>query len=75
MTPYRDVSGKSGIESYEIRDRSILIRFKHSRTIYVYDYDVPGQETVEEMKQLAEKGHDLSSFISRVVKKRYSKQI
>jgi hypothetical protein len=75
MTPYKDVSGKSGVDSYEIRGNSILVRFKRSSKIYVYDYDTPGKENVDEMKRLAKNGKDLATYISQVVKRRYSRKL
>ena len=74
MTPYKDLSGRSGIDAYEIRDRAIVVRFKHAGA-YVYNYDSPGPEEVETMKRLAESGRDLSTFISQKVKRRYPKKL
>ena len=74
MTPYKDLSGRSGIEAYEIRERSIVVRFKHAGA-YVYSYDSPGPEEVETMKRLATSGRDLSTFISQKVKRRYAKKL
>ena len=75
MTPYRDISGRSGIDSYEIRERAILVRFKHNNKIYIYDYAVPGAESVEEMKKLAASGKNLATYISRTIRGRYSRAI
>jgi hypothetical protein len=74
MTPYKDLSGRSGIEAYEIRDRSIVVRFKHAGS-YVYNYDNPGPEEVEVMKRLAQQGRDLSTYISQKVRRRYAKKL
>ena len=74
MIPYKDLSGRSGIEAYEIRDRSIVVRFKHAGA-YVYNYDSPGAEEVEMMKHLAEQGKDLSTYISQKVRRRYAKKL
>ncbi|MBV9215009.1 MAG: hypothetical protein JO053_02445 [Acidobacteria bacterium] len=75
MTPYIDISGRSGVDSFEIRDRAIFVRFKRNPKIYVYDYEVPGREYVEEMKRLAKRGRDLATYISRVIKGRYSRRL
>jgi hypothetical protein len=74
MTPYKDLSGRSGIEAYEIRDRSIVVRFKHAGA-YVYNYENPGAEEVEIMKRLAQQGQDLSTYISQKVRRRYAKKL
>jgi hypothetical protein len=74
MTPYKDLSGRSGIEAYEIRERSIVIRFKHAGS-YIYNYDNPGAEEVEHMKRLALSGKDLSTYISQTVTRRYAKKL
>lgn len=75
MTPYKDVSGKSGVDSYEIHERAILVRFKRNPNIYEYDYEKPGKENVEEMKQLAKSGRNLATYISQVVKGRYRRKL
>jgi hypothetical protein len=74
MTPYKDISGRSGVDAYEIRDRSIVVRFRHAGT-YLYNYDQPGAEHVEAMKRLAAQGQELSTYISRNVKRRYAKKL
>lgn len=74
MTPYKDLAGSSGVESYEIRDRSIVVRFKYAGS-YIYNYDSPGVDEVETMKKLAQQGSGLSSYISRNVKRRYAKKL
>jgi hypothetical protein len=74
MTPYKDLTGRSGIEAYEIRERSIVIRFKHAGS-YIYNYDNPGPEEVEHMKRLALSGKDLSTYISQKVRRRYAKKL
>ena len=74
MTPYKNLSGTSGVAAYEIRDQSIVIEFKRNGK-YIYDYNRPGLEQVEEMKRLAVKGRDLSTYISRNVRKRFARKL
>ena len=74
LSRYAALSGRSGIDAYEIRDRSIIVRFKHAGA-YVYSYDMPGADEVEEMKRLAIAGKDLSTYISRNVRRRYAKKL
>ncbi len=74
MTSYKDLSGRSGIDAYEIRGRSIIVRFKHAGA-YLYNYENPGLEEVEMMKRLAEQGRGLATYISQRVKRRYAKKL
>lgn len=72
MKPYKGLSGSSGIERFKILDDAIEIQFRHSREVYGYTYEVPGEAHVEQMKQLAEAGRGLSTYISQHVKSRYA---
>lgn len=74
MTRYSNQGGRSGVEAFEIRDKSIVIKFKRDGK-YVYDYQVPGEEHVEEMKRLAVAGRGLSTYISQNVRKRFARMI
>jgi hypothetical protein len=71
---YKNLSGKSGVESYEIREKSIVIKFRYAGK-YLYNYDRPGEEHVEEMKRLALAGRDLATYISKNVKKSFTKKL
>jgi hypothetical protein len=73
MTPYRNLSGSSGIVAFEIRDRSIVVEFKHGGR-YVYDYDIPGMKEVEEMKRLASEGRGLATYINQNVRQRFARK-
>ena len=74
MKKYKNVSGKSGVSGYEIGKDFILIQFVNSKETYVYNYVMPGKETVEQMKTLARRGQGLSTFISQFVKDDYFKK-
>jgi hypothetical protein len=65
----------SGVAEFEIFPRAIHLRFRHDRTVYVYDYDNPGPSHVEEMKQLARAGRGLSSYVSRYVRGNYAERV
>ena len=71
MKRYKNLGGNSGIVAYESGEDFIRVKFSDS-SIYRYNYTKPGPNEVERMKQLAEKGHGLNSFISRVIRKRYA---
>lgn len=70
MERYKDLSGQSGVESFEIAERSIRVRFKTGQ-IYLYSYERPGRLQTEKMKRLAKRGRGLSTYISREVRDKY----
>jgi hypothetical protein len=65
----------SGVAEFEILPREIHLRFHNDRRVYVYDYDHPGPEHVEQMKRLARAGRGLSSYVSRYVRGNYADRI
>jgi hypothetical protein len=71
MPAYASRSGNSGIVSYEIIADSITVEFKGGCK-YVYDANKPGTAIVSKMKELAQAGQGLNSYISSVVKKNFS---
>ena len=70
MHQYGGNSKKHGVRAYEIHTDAIDVEFS-SGWIYHFSYQKPGQPRVEKMKQLAESGHGLSTFISKHVKNRF----
>lgn len=65
MQPYKNLSGRSGVLSYNIQDESIVVVFyEGSCRNYLYTYDSATPRKVEEMKQLAVAGYGLNSFIN-----------
>lgn len=75
MSPYKNVNGNSNVESYEIADDSITVRFKSGRfRTYLYTYQRPGESVVERMKALALQGYGLNSYISTTVRSRYARK-
>lgn len=63
MKTYKNLSGKSGVVTYEIGRTFIKIKFAGDPKVYTYNYERPGKVIVEEMKSLALKGRGLSDFI------------
>lgn len=64
MTPYSSKSGKiSGVNSFEIGDDFIVVRFRNTR--YKYSNNSCGTTTIETMKELALASNGLSTFISQ----------
>lgn len=74
MTPYKNLGGDSGISSYEIGDDYIKVEFNDS-SIYLYNYVSAGEDNIEQMKQLAEAGEGLNSFINKHVKNKYAEKL
>ncbi|MBE2186563.1 MAG: hypothetical protein IAE99_07300 [Rhodothermales bacterium] len=74
MERYRNLGGDSGITAYEIGTDSITVEFKGGAT-YLYTNQSAGSGNIEQMKQLAQAGSGLNSFISRVVKKGYARKL
>jgi hypothetical protein len=70
MRPYGGHTRSHGVVGYEVGPDSIDVEFT-SGWIYRFSYQKPGALRVERMKELAESGHGLSTFISKHVKNRY----
>lgn len=71
MTPYKRLSGESGVMAYAIAARSIRVEFVDGR-IYTYTYASAGRDEVETMKALAQVGQGLSTYISKYVRDAYA---
>lgn len=67
MTSYKNLNGNSGVTAYQIQEEGIYVRFQNDVTYY-YSYAAPGKEHVEKMKELAEQGKGLSTYISQKVR-------
>jgi len=65
MKRYSNASGDSGISHYEIGDDYIWLRFTGSQKIYEYNNRLTGSKHVEQMKDLAEAGSGLSTYIAQ----------
>ena len=70
MRQYGGNKSRPGVRGFEIGPDSIDVEFS-SGWIYHFSYQKPGQPRVEKMKELAESGHGLSTFISKHVKNRF----
>ena len=64
MQKYANVSRKSGVDSFEITDSAIKVRFKNNAKIYTYTVAQNGSH-VATMKQLAKSGKGLSGYIGK----------
>ena len=75
MQRYKNLSGQSGVEAFDIADDSIIVWFKagHTRT-YLYTYASAGRQAIERMKELALAGNGLNSYIGLHVKDGYARK-
>ena len=73
MKRYRNLHGNSGVAAYAFTRNAILVRFHGSPQVYEYSHASAGADNVRRMKQLAEAGQGLSSFISTHVSDRYQR--
>jgi hypothetical protein len=73
MTPYKNLSGDSGVVTYDIGATFIKIQFRSGPQIYIYDYAIPGAHHVEQMKKLAIKGKGLAAYVSHNIKDNYAR--
>jgi len=75
MENYKNSSGKSKVLKYQIGSDSIIVEFKvpsrSGYTIYEYSYTSAGQSNIEHMKELAEQGFGLGTFIDENVRELY----
>ena len=74
MERYKNLSGRSGVRGFELGDDQIVVIFNDGGS-YLYDSVSPGPGPVSEMKELAQAGEGLNSFISRFVKKSYRRKL
>lgn len=74
MERYLNLGGDSGVRLYASGDDSITVQFSDG-SVYLYNYQRPGQAAVEKMKELAQAGRGLNSYINRFVGKRYAAKL
>ena len=72
MQPYGNLKGNSGVSHFACGDHFIRVQFRGSPRIYLYTYEQPGRQHVEQMKTLARSGRALSTYISRHVHDAYA---
>lgn len=67
MPDYQNLGGNSNVASYEIGPDSISVLFNDGNE-YVYTNKSAGASSINRMKELAEAGRGLNSYIMRFVK-------
>ena len=72
MKHYANFGGNSNVVSFEYGETYITIQFG-SRRPYTYSYESAGKVNIDTMKQLADSGQGLNSFVMRNVKTLYVK--
>ena len=71
MEIYRNLGDDSGVDSYEIGNDYITVKFTKTYRTYTYSYAKAGENNVEEMKNLAINGSGLNAFINKYVRNLY----
>ena len=71
MIRYANLGGNSNVNSYEISDSYLRVKFNGTAKIYSYSYSKAGRHHVDRMKILAGNGQGLNSYIMRNVKLLY----
>lgn len=65
MQTYSNLSGNSSVLAYQIGGDYIIVQFKTGQyTFYKYTYTSSGSSAVEILKNLAQQGRGLNSYIS-----------
>ena len=73
MERYANLGGDSEVVAYEIGTDFIRVEFSGGE-IYRYTHECPGIHKVERLKQLAEHGEGLNSFINTEVGSDYAEK-
>jgi hypothetical protein len=73
MKPYANRGGNSNVESYEIGNDYIAVKFKGKNKIYVYSYSTAGAQNVDQAKKIAENGSGLNNYIMLNMKNNFER--
>jgi hypothetical protein len=73
MERYKNLGGDSGIAAYELGAGIIIVQFKDGWK-YEYTSQSAGAGAIATMHRLAMAGQGLNSFISKTVRKGYSRK-
>ncbi len=74
MKRYRNLDGHSGVSAYESGEGFIRIRFVNGDA-YEYTDEATGREHVANMRQLAQAGLGLATYVSRFVHDAYARKL
>jgi hypothetical protein len=70
MQRYKNLGGNSNVAAYEYGSDFIRVQFQDG-SVYLYTYSSAGSQNIERMKQLADAGRGVNSFINTNVRKSY----
>ena len=73
MIRYSNRGGNSNVESYEIGNDYIAVKFKGKNKIYVYSYSTAGAQNVDQAKKLAENGSGINNYIMLNMKNNFER--
>jgi hypothetical protein len=73
MITYSNLSSSSGVTAFKAGKDYIVVAFADD--VYLYTYASAGKSHIEKMKQLAEAGRGLGTYISRHVREHYEKKL
>lgn len=71
MERYRNLSGDSGVASFEMGPDFIRVQFTDNH-VYLYNNAATGEANISRMKALAVQGKGLNTFINQEVKHEYA---
>jgi hypothetical protein len=74
MTPYRDITGHSGVVGFELGPGAITVEYRGGAR-YLYDANAPGPTHVSRMQALAAAGQGLATYISKHVRGSYARRL
>ena len=67
MVKYLNKGGNSEVESYELGDDYVKVKFKNSRYVKIYQYSRNNYGHVDQLKKHAIEGWGLQTYIDRFV--------
>ena len=70
---YMDLSGGGGITGYKFLQKGIILQCK-LKDLYLYDFNKPGKQHIEQMKIVAEEGQGLTTYVNKNVRDNYSEK-
>jgi hypothetical protein len=74
VIPYGASDRNSGVVAYRTGPDFIVLKYRDGG-IYVYNYNRPGREHVDRMKELAIAGKGLTTYINQHVRDSYAFQL
>ena len=74
--PYKNsVDENTGVSHFSPGKNYIILKFQRptngDKQIYLYNYENPGKEHVENMKKFAAEGKGLSGYVNQLVRENY----